>query len=242
VIAFALAVLAGFGLLVKTAAGDDRVAYSLGVQPLGVVTEIDPAKRLCQEPIDLPVGAAAVAFSVNTDTGAGEPLDVTVRAVSGRVLGRGAIAAGHFEGTPETARLDRVAGPADGAAVCIANQGDQPVAVFGSENVQFSHTTVDGAENPVDLDLRFLYDEPRPFLGQIPDAFERAALFRPGWFGAWVYWVLLAVLAIGAPLLLGFGLWRAVREDERDDEAASVRHPLAASAPPLEAPAGDRLQ
>ena len=220
-IAFALAVAIGLGWLLKTAAGDDRtVAYSLGVPSAGVAAKIAPGKSACQKPIDLAVEAAAVVFPVATDGRAGQPLDVTVRTSSGRVLGRGEVAGGYVDGSPQTAQLDRVAGPADGAAVCIANEGHLPVFIYGSENVTSSATIVDGKSNPVDLDVRFLYDSPRPFVRLIPDAFEHAALFRPGWVGAWVYWLLLAGLSIGAPLLLGFGLWRAARED--DSERADV--------------------
>jgi len=215
VIAFALAVTAGFALLVKSAVGDDRtVAYSLGVPPSGVAATIPPGKRACQEPVGLGVQAGAVAFPVATRGRPGEPLEVTVNTSSGRVLGRGNVAGGYVDGSSQTAQLDRIVGPVGGSAVCIANEGDQRVSIYGSDNVIFSHTTVDGEESPVDLDLRFLYDKPRPFIGLIPDAFDHAALFRAGWVGAWVYWLLLAVLAIGAPLLLGFGLWRAAREDD----------------------------
>jgi hypothetical protein len=236
-IAFALAVTLGFALLVKTAAGDERtVAYSLGVPPTGLVVTIPPGKRACQEPVDLDVEARAVAFPVVTGGRPGEPLELTVRAPSGRVLGRGKVAGGYADGSEQTARLDRIVGPVDGSAVCIANAGDRPVSLYGSDNVIFSHTTLDGAgDNPADFDLRFLYDEPRSFLGLIPDAFDHAALFRAGWVGPWVYWLLLGLLAIGAPILLGFGLWRAAGEDEPDlpDTPGRDEEPRRETASPL---------
>ena len=189
--------MAGFAWLLKTAAGDEReVAYSLGVPPTGVAASIAPGKRVCQEPIDLPTGAGAVVFPVATDGQAGQPLDVTVRTPSGQVLGHGKIAGGYVDGTEQTAKLDRVAGPAERSAVCIANEGTLPVFIYGSENVTSSHTVADGVVNPVDLDIRFLDDNPRDFAGEIPDAFERAVLFRPGWVGTWVYWLLFALLVI----------------------------------------------
>jgi hypothetical protein len=221
-IAFVLALTAGFALLAWTAAGDERtVAYSLGVPPSGLVVEIPPGKRACQQPLDLDVEARAVVFPVVTAGRPGEPLEVTVRAPSGRVLGRGRVAGGYADGSEQTAQLDRIVGPVDGSAVCIANAGDRRVSLYGSDNVIFSHTTLDGAgNNPADFDLRFLYDEPRPFLGLIPDAIDHAALFRAGWVGPWVYWLLLGLLAIGAPVLLGFALWRAAGEDEPDSPDA----------------------
>lgn len=222
-IAFAVAVVAGFAWLLKTAAGDERDTYSLGVPPTGVAASIAPGKRVCQEPIDLPTGAGAVVFPVATDGQAGQPLDVTVRTPSGQVLGRGKIGGGYVDGTEQTAKLDRVAGPAERSAVCIANEGTLPVFIYGSENVTSSHTIAEGAVNPVDLDIRFLDDNPRAFAGEIPDAFERAVLFRPGWVGAWVYWLLLALLVIAAPLLLGFAVWRAARDDESYRDTASTQ-------------------
>ena len=221
-IAFAVAVVAGFAWLVKTAAGDERtVAYTLGVPPAGVVATIPPAKSACQEPVGLGVEASAAAFPVVTNGGPGQPLEVTARTSSGRLLGRGKVAGGYADGSQVVARFDQTVGPVDGFAVCIANEGDRPVSINGSDNVIFSHTTVDGAENPADFDLRFLYDEPRSFIGLIPDAFDHAALFRAGWVGPWVYWLLLALLALGAPLLLGLGLWRAAQEDD-DQRSASA--------------------
>jgi hypothetical protein len=223
-IAFAVAVVAGFGWLLKTAAGDEReVAYSLGVPPTGVAASIAPGKRVCQEPIDLPTGAGAVVFPVATDGQAGQPLDVTVRTPSGQVLGHGKIAGGYVDGTEQTAKLDRTAGPAERSAVCIANEGSVPVFIYGSENVTSSHTVADGVVNPVDLDIRFLDDTPPAFLGEIPDAFERAVLFRPGWVGTWVYWLLFALMVLGAPLLLGFAVWRAARDDELYPDTASTQ-------------------
>ena len=228
-IAFAVAVVAGFAWLLKTAAGDERaVAYSLGVPPTGVAASITPGMRVCQEPIDLPTGVGAVVFPVATDGRAGQPLDVTVRTPSGRVLGRGKVGGGYVDGTEQTVKLDRVAGPAERSAVCIANEGRLPVFIYGSENVTSSHTIANGVLNSVDLDIRFLYDKPRAFSGMIPDAFERAALFRPGWVGVWVYWLLFALLVVGAPLLLGFAVWRAARDDELypdTDSTQSTRRP-----------------
>jgi hypothetical protein len=233
-ISFAIAVVVGLAWLLKTAAGDERVvAWSLGVPSSGVAAKIVPNARVCQEPIDLPVEAGSVVFPVATDGRPGQPLDVTVRTPSGRILGRGKVPGGYVDGAPQEALLDRVAGPAGRSAVCIANEGDQPVFIYGSDNVTFSHTIVDGSLNPVDLDLRFLYKKPRPFIDLIPDAFDHAALFRPGWVGAWTFWALLAFLAIGAPVLLGFGLWRAAREDEdygETDSIQSARFPQSDSA------------
>jgi len=48
-------------------------------------------------------------------------------------------------------------------------------------------------------------------LTALPDVFERAALWHPGWVGPWTFWLLLALVLGGVPLLL----WRALSEAER---------------------------
>jgi hypothetical protein len=47
-----------------------------------------------------------------------------------------------------------------------------------------------------------LVRERRSALAQLPDSFERAALFHPGWVGAWTFWVLTAAVLLGVPALL----------------------------------------
>ena len=216
--AFLVAVLLGFAWLAKTAAGDEReLAYSLGVAPSTIAAQIEPGSRTCQEPIDLPVEASSIVFPVATDGRPGQPLDVTVRRASGRVLGRARVPGGYVDGTPQVAELNRAVGPEGVVAVCIGNRGDQPVFIYGSENVTSSRTITGGVPNGIDLDLRFLRKDPRSFADLLPDAFERAALFRPGWVGAWVYWLLLGGLALAAPALLAFALVRAVREDDQGE-------------------------
>ena len=52
----------------------------------------------------------------------------------------------------------------------------------------------------------FLTDERHSMLAQLPDVFERASVFRPGWVGPWVFWLLMALTLIGVPLLLARAL------------------------------------
>jgi hypothetical protein len=211
-VAVALAVLIGLGLLAKAATGE-REVYTLGVPSFTVAAKIKPGERTCQEPIELPVEANAVVFPVATDARPGQPLDVTVRTASGRVLGAGSVGAGYLDGTPQTAELDRVVGPASHIAVCIRNDGAEPMFIYGSENVTSSGTITAGAPGGIDLDLRFLRADPPTFAASLPDVFERAALFRPAWVGAWVYWALLALLVLAAPVLLALALARAARDE-----------------------------
>ena len=69
-----------------------------------------------------------------------------------------------------------------------------------------------------DIALELIRSDDRSVLGALPDAFDHAALFRPGWVGAWTYWCLLAALAVGVPLLV-----RALASAADEDESDSTR-------------------
>jgi hypothetical protein len=61
-------------------------------------------------------------------------------------------------------------------------------------------------------------------LALVPDAFERAALFRPAWVGAWTFWVLLGLVVAGMPLLLMAAYRSAVIDStSASDLAGSTR-------------------
>jgi len=66
----------------------------------------------------------------------------------------------------------------------------------------------------VDVALELVRAPERSLLSEVPDMFERASLFRPGWMGAWTFWLLLAAVAIGVPSLLARALRGALAEEE----------------------------
>jgi hypothetical protein len=79
--------------------------------------------------------------------------------------------------------------------------------------VSTSSATVDGEGIPGDLAVEFTSPEARSLLTRLPAAFRHASVFRPGGVGAWTYWVLIALVAIGAPLALARALVRAGDDD-----------------------------
>jgi hypothetical protein len=56
----------------------------------------------------------------------------------------------------------------------------------------------------------------------LPTIFSRAALFRPGWVGAWTFWALLVALTVAVPLLLA----RALGATEPSNLAEELRTEL----------------
>jgi hypothetical protein len=95
---------------------------------------------------------------------------------------------------------------------------------FGTSKVGFvgvhptivtSSASLDGKDLPGrDIAIVFPRDKPKSALALVPEMFRRASLFRPGWLGAWTYWVLAALVLLAAPLLLARAASRAVDVDE----------------------------
>jgi hypothetical protein len=88
--------------------------------------------------------------------------------------------------------------------------------------VTLSAATLDGRRLPNrDIAMVFPRAEPKSVLALVPEMFRRAALFRPGWVGAWTFWLLAALILLGAPLLLARAL--ASAEDDTDPSLPSSR-------------------
>src|SRR3954449_868183 len=90
----AAAVLA---LAVVAVAQRTSLAFTLGVARAAAVARLAPGEQACQQPIDVPSGAAfdRVALGVGTSGRPGSPLRLTVReAGGGRVLSTGTLAGG----------------------------------------------------------------------------------------------------------------------------------------------------
>lgn len=189
-------------------------AFSLNVPASRQVAKLTAGQRACEGPITSPVpfgGIRAFAFSPRSPA----PLHFVVSATRGhRVLARGtALAAVGFGAVtatldapvPAGRRLNVCMGAGSGRIVLDGGvrPGDNPI-----------HLRVAGRTHPYEVSLVMLERRPRPFLSLLPTIFDRAALFRPGWVGAWTFWVLALALLVGV-LALGISVSRAALEEER---------------------------
>jgi hypothetical protein len=199
--------LAIIGLAAMLATDDRDLAYTLGVRPLQVAAVLNPGQEACQRPILVSAPADSVEFQVGSKT-AGPPLDVAVRSQSG-APGEARVPGG-YRGTAR--ERVQVSGIREGRSItlCIRDAGRSRLALYGgpAPAAPTSALFVDGVELPVDLTLVFRRGHSRTALSLFETIFSRASLFHPGWSGAWIFWVLLAAVVIGVPLLLGFGLPR----------------------------------
>jgi len=218
--AFLLALAAGLVLLLAIGLADGR-GFRLDV-PSDSQVLVRPGQERCSAIIRPPgAGADRVRFWVRPAAGNGSVPPVVVfvrRSRTAQTLADGTAAAG-----AEGARTVRLRGSVAGSRKVVACflAGAQPVVLLPRPGtptrvtVERSDATADYA----DIGLELERSRDRSLLALIPDAFDRAALFRPGWVGAWTYWLLLGALVIGVPVLLSRALASAAASDE--DEAPS---------------------
>jgi hypothetical protein len=220
--ALALAVTFAVGLVALVLLGlaqSSTLVYSVGVNPAVVAAELRGGDRACQAPIRPPTGAEfdRVGFMVVTYSKPGPDVRVDVLdADTRRVLGTGTLPGGYPDqgvekehvvpvGTIDTDRPLRV---------CFTNEDRRKVAIIGQDQVASPPTsaTLNGKPLATDLTLN-LRAEGRSLLALLPDMADRASRFRAGWIVPPVYFVLGALILIGAPVLLAHGLARAAAAD-----------------------------
>jgi hypothetical protein len=218
--AIVLLAVAGLGLLgLLVVAGRDKrdLAFTLGVVPTIPAATLKPGVRVCQVPIGVPDEFNRVRLRAGSPGGPGQPLQLTVVDVAtNSVVGRGRLPGGYPYSTEQSASVGQV-GAERRIAVCVRNLGGRNVQIFGNTDAgsPTSHAFIRGRGLPNDLTLVFLRSGERSQLAALPDLFERASVFRPGWVGPWVYWLLAAGVLLGVPLLLA----RALALSEEPPEA-----------------------
>jgi hypothetical protein len=203
----ALVVVAALGALavVAAAALDDRErAFTVGLPATRLAAEVPPGERACRAAIDVPAGFSRVRVVTASFGRPGPALTITAGATHGEVPG------GYPDNSSVEANVGEVAAD-QRIEVCVANEGDGRVALFGSP----PDTPPDHLNDPElrpELGITFLRGEPRSMLALVPETFERASRFRPEWIGPWTFWVLLALVAVGLPLLLAAAYRSAVTD------------------------------
>ena len=216
----AAAFAVGVTALVVVAAADVR-GFRLGLNTESVVM-VAPGQEACRTLIRPPQGganevtfwvsgaghgASAPPIAVRVRKGRQSQLLASARVPAGPPGVRHAVLHGSVAGGRKVAACFSVEGP---AGVRLRPRPGTPTRVVPARLSERSDN--------VDVALELGRSPERSLLSEVPDIFERASLFRPGWVGAWTFWALLAVLVIGLPALLGWAL-RAALGGEGPDRA-----------------------
>jgi hypothetical protein len=219
-IALLAAALAGVAVVAIAGASRERtLAFTLGAPSSAPAVVLRPGDTVCQAPIAVAAGFDGVELQPGTFGAAGSPLALVVRRLpGGQPLARGRLAAGYADVKRETIHVGAV--PAGGeVAVCVTNAGSRRTALYGTGDAaaRTSSALLDGRPTGMDLDLVFRTGA-RSTLALVPDMLARMALFRGGWVGTWLYWLLLAAILLAVPALLARALAGALRDevDERE--------------------------
>lgn len=208
---FAIVMVTGLVLALALAAkSTSKLVYTLSVSAAQKVVELNPGQAACQGPIE-PPRESFDRVSVGLGPG-GQPVDVIIRSLATkRVLTRGHLAAA---GSPESAVPVARATIRERSEICVRNAGTGKQQLLGQIDLanRTSSATVDGRLVNADLALRLENAHARSLLSRLPQVAQHAALFKPGWVGAWTIWLLGGLVVIAVPLLLA----RAVADATRD--------------------------
>ncbi len=219
---FLLVLVAGLALLLAIALGDRR-GYRLRV-PSDSQVLVRPGEERCSSLIRPPgAGADRVRFWARASSGGTvPPIVVFVR----RSRTAQTLADGSAEAGPAGARTVRLRGSVAGSrkvVACFLNAGPDR-AILTPRPGTPTRVTVersDALADYADVALELERSDDRSLLALVPDVFDRASLFRPGWVGPWTYWLLLGALVIGVPALLSRALASASAEDGDEGEESS---------------------
>jgi hypothetical protein len=200
-----IAVTLGLGLLLALllAVVEQRsLVFTLGVPPtLGA--PLTPGGEVCQGPIETPSSFERVQVQLGTPRAAAVPADVIVRDRRTRApLATGQALAPFGGPRPVNVEVGHV-GEGRRISVCVRNDGDRPLLVFGSPlAAPGSFASYEGERFQWDMSAALLRADGASLFSLAPDMVERAALFRGDWIGDFAVWIVLALLVTAFPLLL----------------------------------------
>jgi hypothetical protein len=210
------ACLAGVAVVFLLGATDERhLAFSLAVRASEPGVVVRAGHEACQRDIDVEERFDAITILPAAYFKAVPRLELRVLdRASRRTIATGLLPVGHTEDIPTTIRLAPAVPKGGRVDVCFRNAGGWKVALFSGPPTdnEPSFATLDGRLIQADILVDFLRTKPRTTLSLVPDIFRRAALFHPSWVGAWTFWLLAAVLALGVPA----ALVAAVRASSRE--------------------------
>jgi hypothetical protein len=214
-ISFSLVLLVGIGLLAWSGTRVSRArAFSLDLPFDHTSATLGAGRRACEAPIQSAADFGAIR-AFGSSTGSPATLDFLVTDTdSGETLARGAAPVSEAF-NPITATLHGRVPAGRRVTVCMIGAGPGPIALGGSSSAgQPVRLRVGGRATPQAVSLVMLQVRSQSFFSLLPTIFRRAALFRPGWVGAWTFWV-LALILLAAALGLGLAVSQAAVEEDR---------------------------
>jgi hypothetical protein len=205
----AVAIVLALGLLLV---GSNHRLTSTASSPYGVPVHVDPGARVCQPRERVPAGTGYVLYHPTSHAVAG-PLRVVLQDRAGRVLSTSLTPAARYGPGPGYARVGPVRSELTDARLCIVNAGKRSVDIHGGLSAK------PRAELPkqpqysrrIQLRLDYYTAAKKSWLALSPQVADRYSLAKATFFGAWTFWLCMALLAavcLGSVLYAGRELSR----------------------------------
>lgn len=234
-VAFAAVAFLGLvGLVASAASHHPATAFSLGTPASTLAPNLGPGQLACQAPVDPPTGYGGVRTWIWPGFPPRAVMQVTVRDVTtGATLARGQMVHTNTANDQQypsplavTTSLHATLPAGRSVAVCFRDVGSTAITLLGGSQTKPGEgvLTVHGQGTAMALSLLFLRAHPKSLLSQVPEMFSRAALFRPGWVGAWTFWVLALALLFTFPLA-GLAVARAASHPAGGDAGPTAGGP-----------------
>jgi hypothetical protein len=200
-------------LIVWAAWPRDYYTGTDSIRTRGFVEPVAAGQTLCVDGLNLPAETGRVQFEILTGGPSRPAMTFALRTPAGAPLAASRLpyAAG---GGPQTKVAFPIpVRPAVPASVPVSAcvTPTRTINFGGTLNIGGTPPTLDGQPiGPARLAVWFLprAGSKRSLLAQLPSVFDRAALFRPSWVGAWTYYILLGLLL---PMAFGLALFLLIR-------------------------------
>lgn len=219
VIVFGALMLAGLACLAVAAVTEQRAtAFSVDVPAADPVAIVSPGQRVCQQRIAVPANTDGLTAWMAPGPTTGASFEVTLSGEDAPSV-RTTLRPESATPTTSLAALKARFSPAIGAGrdvqLCVRSTSRRVVELLGGPVRGGSGALVlGGKKSPYSLALVFRSPHPRSVLSLMPTMFARAALFKPGWVGAWTFWVLLVAILSAGVLGLGWALHATLQAED----------------------------
>jgi hypothetical protein len=200
----AVALAAAVAALIWVLSQDRSLTGTNSVAPRYSIAQVGPGQRFCQGGLQVPGNTNAVTMRLQ---GPGPPALVTLRFDA---AGRTQISRRQLRGVDffDTDFPFSATGAGAVGKVCIT--ASRPVNVAGqTEGPSPANATLDGKPTTAKAMVLLRRLPARGLVSALPDGTRHAALFRPGFVGAWTYFVLGAIVVL-LWVAAGRLLWRSL--------------------------------
>jgi hypothetical protein len=200
----AVALAAAAAALVWVLSQDRSLTGTNSVAPRYSIGQVGPGQQFCQGGLQVPGDTNAVTLRVQ---GPGPPTLVTLRF---EAAGRAQTSRRQLRGVDFFDTDFPLTATGSGAVAKLCITASRPVNVAGqTEGVSPANATLDGKPTSGKAMVLLRHLPARGLVSALPDGTKHAALFRPGFVGAWTYFALGAIVLL-LWLAAGRLLWRSL--------------------------------